>query len=67
MNGGTFDQKWCDLCYIHPIANDEITVPTDTDLNLPDLRERLSGNRYTAFLQSRQLHRNQLRLILDHH
>lgn len=50
INGGTFGQRWCDLCDIHSIAYDEIAVPIGTDLDLADLRDRLSGNRYTALL-----------------
>jgi aspartate aminotransferase-like enzyme len=50
INGGTFGQRWCDLCDIHSIAYDEITVPVGTDLDQSDLRNRLSGKRYTALL-----------------
>lgn len=50
INGGTFGQRWCELCDIHCIPYDEIVVPIGTDLDLADLRDRLSGNRYTALL-----------------
>lgn len=50
INGGTFGQRWCDLCDVHSIAYDEIKVPTGTDLNLDDLNNRLSEKRYSALL-----------------
>jgi aspartate aminotransferase-like enzyme len=50
INGGTFGQRWCDLCDIHSIAYDEIEVPLGTDLDLSDLSDRLCGNRYSALL-----------------
>lgn len=50
INGGTFGQRWCDLCEIHSIAYDEVEVQLGADLSLSDLSDRLSGNRYTALL-----------------
>jgi aspartate aminotransferase-like enzyme len=50
INGGTFGQRWCDLCDIHSIAYDEIKVPLGTDLDLSDLKDRLCDNRYSALL-----------------
>lgn len=50
INGGTFGQRWCDLCEIHSIAYDEIEVPLGADLDLSDLNDRLCGNRYSALL-----------------
>ena len=43
INGGTFGQRWCDLCDIHSIAYDEIKVAIWADLDLSDLHDRLSG------------------------
>ena len=50
VNGGTFGQRWCDLCDTHSIAYDEIVVPIGTDLDLSDLAGQLSDNRYSALL-----------------
>lgn len=50
VNGGTFGQRWSDLCSIHSIAYDEIKVPLGTDLDLTDLSERFRNERYSALL-----------------
>jgi len=50
INGGTFGQRWCDLCDTHSIAYDEIVVPIGADLDLSDLAVQLSDNRYSSLL-----------------
>jgi aspartate aminotransferase-like enzyme len=50
INGGTFGQRWCDLCDVHSISYDEIEVPLGADIDLTHLSDLLLNNRYTALL-----------------
>lgn len=50
INGGTFGQRWCDLCEVHSIPYDEIKVPLRADIDLTQLNDLLRDNRYTALL-----------------
>ena len=50
VNGGTFGQRWCDLCDVHSIPYDEYAVPLGADIDLAHLRDLLVANRYTALL-----------------
>lgn len=50
INGGTFGQRWCDLCDIHAVSYDEIEVPPGGDLDLDLLTDRLAKPTYTALL-----------------
>ena len=50
INGGTFGQRWCDLCDVHTIAYDEYAVPAGEDIDLVQLEGLLCDHRYTALL-----------------
>ncbi|WP_298869053.1 alanine--glyoxylate aminotransferase family protein [uncultured Gimesia sp.] len=50
INGGSFGQRWCDLCDIHSISYDEYNVPLEADVDLTHLSDMLLNNRYTALL-----------------
>lgn len=50
VNGGTFGQRWCDLCKIHGIPFREITLEAGADLDLDQLRKICEEKKYTAFL-----------------
>jgi aspartate aminotransferase-like enzyme len=50
VNGGTFGQRWCDLCSIHAIPYHEIKLEAGEDLNLNQLGKICSREKYTAFL-----------------
>ncbi|MFT4641936.1 MAG: aspartate aminotransferase-like enzyme [Verrucomicrobiales bacterium] len=50
INGGTFGQRWCDLCDVHGISYDEIEVPYGADLDMAHLSDVLLLNAYTAML-----------------
>lgn len=50
INGGTFGQRWCNLCDIHSISYDEYKVPPEKDVDLTFLDGLLSSNQYTALL-----------------
>jgi aspartate aminotransferase-like enzyme len=50
INGGTFGQRWCDLCELHSVPYDEYLIPLGTDIDLAHLGELLSTNRSTALL-----------------
>ena len=50
INGGTFGQRWCDLCDVHSISYDEIKVPLGADVDLSQLSDLLLDNQYTALL-----------------
>jgi aspartate aminotransferase-like enzyme len=50
VNGGTFGQRWCDLCKIHAIPFHEIKLEAGVDLDLDLLRETCKAEKYSAFL-----------------
>ena len=50
INGGTFGQRWCDLCDVHSIPYDEIEVSLGADIDLNHLSDLLQNNRYAALL-----------------
>lgn len=50
INGGTFGQRWCELCDVHSIAYDEYKLPFGADVDLSHLAELLSTRRFTALL-----------------
>jgi aspartate aminotransferase-like enzyme len=50
INGGTFGQRWCDICRIHAIEFREIKLEAGVDLDLDQLRETCIGETYTALL-----------------
>lgn len=49
-NGGTFGQRWCDLCKVHAIPFREIQLEAGADLDLNQLRETCKEEKYSAFL-----------------
>ena len=50
VNGGTFGQRWCDLCRIHAIPYREIRLIAGADLNLDLLRGICGEEKHTALL-----------------
>ncbi len=50
VNGGTFGQRWCDLCRIHAIPYHEIRLAAGEDIDLNQLGEICSKEKYTALL-----------------
>lgn len=50
INGGTFGQRWCDLCDVHSIAYDEYKIPVGEDVDVTRLNDLLSSRQYTALL-----------------
>ena len=50
INGGTFGQRWCDLCRVHAIPFDEYSLPAGTDIDLAHLDGLLRGRSYTTVL-----------------
>ena len=50
VNGGSFGQRWCDLCRVHAIPFYEIKLESGADLDLDLLRETCKDEKYSAFL-----------------
>ena len=52
VNGGTFGQRWCDLCRIHSIPFREIKLDAGADLDLDQLKNILGevGRIYAPYL-----------------
>ncbi|MFP6583701.1 MAG: aminotransferase class V-fold PLP-dependent enzyme, partial [Candidatus Hydrogenedentota bacterium] len=50
VNGGTFGQRWCDLCRVHSIPFREIKLDAGADLDLDQLKNILSEEDFSAFL-----------------
>ncbi len=50
VNGGTFGQRWCDLCHIHEVPFKELTLEAGDDVDLEQLTQRLSSEKFTAIL-----------------
>ena len=50
INGGTFGQRWCDLCGIHSISFDEYTLPAGEDIDLTHLSDLCADHQYTALV-----------------
>ena len=50
VNGGTFGERWCDLCKIHAIPFREIKLEAGADLDLAQLRETCKEEKHSAFL-----------------
>jgi len=50
INGGTFGQRWCDLCEAHSIPFEELILNPGEDVNLEGLEKRLSEQNFTALL-----------------
>jgi len=50
VNGGTFGQRWCNLCDIHQVPFKELTLDVGKDVDLEQLIKRLSSEKFTAIL-----------------
>ncbi len=50
VSGGSFGQRWCDLCKIHAIPFREIKLEAGADLDLDLLRKTCKEGKYSAFL-----------------
>ena len=50
INGGTFGERWCQLCKVHSIPFEEISLEAGRDLDLPLLQKKLSNGGFTALL-----------------
>ena len=50
INGGTFGQRWCDLCEIHSIRYNNYKVESGGDIDLSFLDALLSSNKFTGLL-----------------
>ena len=44
VHGGTFGQRWCDLCAVHGISYEELRLEAGEDLDLDRLTSALSDN-----------------------
>ncbi len=52
INGGTFGQRWCDLCAYYDVSHDAFTVPFGCDPDYDALRAAiLSGTYSVLFMQ----------------
>lgn len=49
INGGTFGQRFVDICRIHQLPHTEVKVPFDQDLSIDDLAS-YEGHGYTGVL-----------------
>jgi aspartate aminotransferase-like enzyme len=50
INGGTFGQRWCDLCDVHSISYTEFKLNAGEDVDLNRLSEALSSEKFTSLL-----------------
>jgi len=50
INGGTFGQRWCDLCSLHSIDFSEIKVDAGQDVDVDHLSEMVAQKKFTALL-----------------
>ncbi len=50
VNGGTFGQRWSDLCTVHSIPFEELCVPPGADIDLSQLESILLKGRFSALL-----------------
>lgn len=50
VNGGTFGQRWCDICRIHGIPFREIKLESGADIDLDQLRKLCREEPFAAFL-----------------
>ena len=50
VNGGTFGQRWCNLCNVHSVSHTELKLNPGEDID-PDLLSKiLTGEKFTALL-----------------
>ncbi len=50
VNGGTFGQRWVDLCIQHEIPYEQISLEPGQPISLEDLEHRLSSQEYSTLL-----------------
>jgi aspartate aminotransferase-like enzyme len=50
INGGTFGQRWCDLCEVYSIPYDEFELAPGEDVDLDRLENLLINGGYTAVM-----------------
>lgn len=50
INGGTFGQRWCDLCDVHSVPYQEYPVPLGGDIDPTHLDTLLADHSFTALL-----------------
>lgn len=50
INGGTFGQRWCDLCRVHCVPYTELKLNEGDDIDLDRLSQTLSRQKFTALL-----------------
>ncbi len=50
INGGTFGERWCDLCAVHSVSFEQIKLGAGHDLDLRHLQQTLSKDSFTALL-----------------
>ncbi len=50
INGGTFGQRWCDLCRIHSIFYQEHKLNAGEDVDTDQLTRMLKSGKFTALL-----------------
>ncbi len=50
VNGGTFGQRWCDLCDVHSVSYTKLKQDAGEDIDLDRLSGVLSGEKFTALL-----------------
>jgi len=50
INGGTFGQRWCNLCDIHRVPFKELRLDAGKDVDLQQLTNRLASEKFTAIL-----------------
>ena len=50
VNGGTFGQRWCDLCRVHSISFVELKLNAGDDIDLDRLSQMLCRETFTALL-----------------
>lgn len=50
VNGGTFGQRWCDLCQVHSIKHLELKLNPGEDVDVDLLTQILTKEKFTALL-----------------
>jgi len=50
VNGGTFGQRWVDLCIQHEIPYEQISLEPGQPISLEDLEHKLSSQKYSTLL-----------------
>ena len=50
VNGGTFGQRWVDLCIQHEIPYEQISLEPGQPISLEDLEHKLSSQEYSTLL-----------------